>query len=127
MDKIETAQRHIERLDIVVRACEIKWGVCFMIEKKVPAELWAKFQRQWDALSAAITGCDYEIVPDLADGAVRGVWALEKAAMDAGHVPEPLCAPVVVDLSPRESPGPKHEIQQLPPDFWKNGGDTLAF
>jgi hypothetical protein len=125
MDIIETAQRHIERLDIVVRACEIKWGVCFGIEMKIPKDLWDKFQRQWDALSAAISGCDHASVPDLADGAVRGVWAMEKAALDAGYTPEPLL-PCAVRPWQQETPKPaSNGIQERSKEFWKNGGDEL--
>lgn len=126
MDLKERAQKHIERLDIIVKATEIKWGVMWQIEALVPQELADKFNRQWEALSSAITDRRHEDVIDLSDGAVRGIWAMEKAAILAGNAPVQLSTigmaiaePVTADVSTH--------IPQLPPSFWAQGGDTINF
>ena len=87
MELQDRAQKYLERMDYIVRAAEIKWGIMFGLSALVPAELAAKFQTQWEKLSAAIMASDHEGVIVLTDGVVRGVWALEKAALDSGATP----------------------------------------
>ena len=128
MTPTDKAQAHLHRLDIVVKAVEIRWGVCFGVQAFVPPELWQKFDRQWSALNAAITENRHEDVVTLADGAVRGVWALDKAAWEAGHSPPPLPAygqehKTPVDPAKIENKG----IAELGSEFWRNGGDALPF
>jgi len=94
MELMERAQRHLERMDIVVRASEIKWGVMVPggagLLGMVPPELAAKFNTQWDKLSDAITNSRHEDVIVLADGVVRGIWALERVVVLGGMEPSPL-------------------------------------
>lgn len=107
MELQERAQKHLERMDIVVRAVEIKWGLMNLgaggVEQLVPSELAAKFQAQWDKLSSAVTEQRYEDVILLSDGVVRGVWAMDKAAMAAGHEPGALL-PIGAGLAPLPEP-----------------------
>ena len=90
MNPQERAQKHLERLDQVMRGAEIKWGILFRLETLVPEELSAKFKVQWNKLSESIMNANHADTILLADGAVRGIWALEAAALAAGCVPEPL-------------------------------------
>jgi len=126
MELKERATAHIARLDMVVKAAEIKWGVPLLLETLVDANLAAKFGRQWDALSDAIMGSRHEEVIELADGAIRGVWAMEKAALAAGQVPAAL-APIGVAVPVKEVAHVENKINVPPNEFWKNGGDTIPF
>ena len=90
MELQERAQKHIERMDYVVRTSEIKWGMMFGLSALVPLELAAKFDLQWQKLSEAIMDSRHEDVVMLSDGVIRGVWALEKVAVLNGHEPLPL-------------------------------------
>ncbi len=90
MELNDRAQAYLQRMDLVVRAAEIKWGILFALERLVPPELAAKFQAQWQKLSGAVMAKDYDEVIVHADGVIRGVWALEKVALEMGHVPEAL-------------------------------------
>ena len=84
----ERAQRHIERMDIVVKAAEIKYGLLAGITAEpVPPELAAKFDAQWQKLSEAIMDSRHEDVIVLADGVVRGIWALDRFVVLAGADP----------------------------------------
>lgn len=124
MKPYEKAQAHLHRMDWVVKGAEIKWGLFTALEDKLGGELAAKFKRQWEALSAAVMAQDHDGVATLADGVIRGVWALEKAAFEMGLVPDPLpeigagVAPVVITP-------PSETIKPLPKDFWTGGGDKL--
>ena len=121
------ARKHIERLDIVVKAAEVKWGVPLQLEQLVPPEMAAKFGRQWDALSAAITSGNYEDMIELADGAIRGVWAMDKAALDAGNVPAtPSPIGAKNDFVP-EAAKVEETIKPLSKEFWDQGGDVIDF
>lgn len=84
MELIDRAQAHIVRMDVVVRAAEIKWGLMGSLETLVPPELAAKFQTQWGKLSEAVMANAYEDIMLLADGVVRGIWAMERVAVLAG-------------------------------------------
>ena len=84
------SQAHLNRMDWVVRAAEIKWGMMGGLESLVPPNLAAKFALQWGRLSEAIMANAHEDVIVLADGVVRGIWALERVAVLAGAEPSPL-------------------------------------
>lgn len=123
----DRAQAHLQRMDIVVRAAEIKWGIMFGLSALVPTELAAKFQTQWDKLSAAIMASDHEGVIVLADGVVRGVWALDAAAVAAGHVPGALVAVGVGVVVPKAVEASSVAINVPNDAFWRGGGDELSF
>lgn len=116
MELNERAQSYLERMDYVVRAAEIKWGIMFGLEALVPAELAAKFKTQWNHLSEAVMTNDYEGIITHADGVVRGVWALERMAIQSGQ--EPLVLPPIglgVKPMPPEKE-PEYKPSGLPMD-----------
>ena len=126
MELKDRAQSHISRMDLIVHASEIRWGMMFRLKHLVPDELAEKFTRQWRALGDATMDKRYEDMVSLSDGVIRGMWALEAAAMDAGHVPEDLL-PIGV-----ETPRVVHEdapsaIETLPKSFWDGGGESIPF
>lgn len=122
----DKAQRHLERLDVVIRASEIKWGL-FRLETLVPEDLAAKFKRQWDGLSLAITEARHEDVVVMADGAIRGIWAMEKTAMGAGCDPEALLPFGAVAEKPKDGYILDKTLRSMPPEFWAGGGDSIPF
>lgn len=127
MELKERAHRHIERMDFVVRAAEIKWGIPLMLTTLIEPDLAGKFQRQWQALSAAISECRDADVIELTDGAIRGIWAMERAALDAGHKPNALSP---IGVAPKEPEAATEKVNKInvPPDkFWKDGGDSIPF
>lgn len=87
MELMDVAQYHLKRMDLVVRASEIRWGMFGALEQLVPPELAAKFQTQWQKLTAAVMESRHEDVCVLADGVIRGIWALENRAIIDGHTP----------------------------------------
>lgn len=126
MELKDRAQSHIQRMDLIVHASEVKWGLMFRLKQLVPDDLAAKFQRKWDELSEAVMDKRYEDTIILSDDIIRGVGVLEAAAVDAGHVPEDLL-PIGV-----ETPRVVHEsvpsgVETLPKSFWRDGGDDLPF
>lgn len=130
MTPLEKSQKHLERMDAVVRAAEIKWGAPFRLVQLVPDDLAAKFDRQWQSLSSAITESRHEDVCLLADGVIRGVWALEKTAMATGH--EPL---TLASIGLRSLPAGQPQAEDtadgrscsapLPKAWFVAGGDSL--
>ncbi len=127
MQPEDRARAALQVLDITVSALEIKWGVCFGVTAHAPPELVAKFDRQWEKLNAAITDARHEDVVVLAQGTIRGCWALDKAALDAGNVPTlpEVGAGAPAAGSSRVSAGEVSE--PLPAGFWKGGGDEIPF
>lgn len=85
------------RLDLERHRLELKWG-CGRLQELAPPELRQKWDAQIAKLNDAIMDRNIQIVEDLIAGCVRGLAALEKSAVAAGHVPfEPLFWEVKMD------------------------------
>ncbi len=77
-------------LDLVRHRMEMKWGVGRLVELATP-ELQLKWESHTRKLEGAIMASEVEVVKELVDGGVRGWAALERAAVEGGHVPfEPM-------------------------------------
>ena len=131
-DMLERSQLHLNRLDLVVRAAEIKWGIMDRLETLCSPETATKFGNHWAKLSMAIMASEYEDVVLLADGAVRGVWRMEAEAIAAGHTPGALMPLGVGGSAPIsfEPPvaAPKGFNGTVPDAAWfKAGGDPVPF
>ncbi len=74
------------RLDIELHKSTLKWGVGRLLEL-APPDLLAKWSSQMAKLNAAILAGDVPLVEELVVGSCRGVAALERAAVAAGHIP----------------------------------------
>lgn len=74
------------RLDIELHRSTLKWGVGRLLAL-APAELVAKWDAQMVKLNAAILADEVPLVEDLVVGSCRGVAALERSVVAAGHVP----------------------------------------
>ena len=130
MEQRDIAQKHLNRMDAVVHAAEIKWGILMQLRHMVEPELAEKFDRQWAKLSLALEECRHDDVIALADGTIRGIWAMEAQAMASGHIPLPI-QPYEVKTPDKADMGVcdtvEDEIIPLGNDFWANGGDELPF
>ncbi len=119
MNLIDREIAHLTRMDFVVRTCEIKWGLMFGITRLVPPELAAKFDLQWLKLSEAIMLKDHEGVMMLSDGVIRGIWAMERAAILEGHIPHALSpiglgsSEIVIPKAPEYKPTGKSMNESL--------------
>ncbi len=74
------------RLDLELHKMTLKWGHNRLVEL-APADLLAKWSSQRSKLEVAILAGDVPLVEQLVAGSCRGVMALERAAVAAGHVP----------------------------------------
>lgn len=95
-EQIMINQRLYE-LDIVAHKLTMKWGVNRLVDLASP-ELKARWASQNSKLEDAVIAANVQLVEELIQGSVRGWQALEKAAIEAGHVPyETLFFEVVTD------------------------------
>lgn len=125
MEPQHRAQKHLQRMDIVMKAAEIKYGVMFTESNLINLELRNKFARQWEKLNSAIMECRYHDVCTLADGVVRGVWAIEKA-MEASQAAPCGLTPIGIGTLPEAAPVQKQGVKTLPAEFWRSG-DEIGF
>ena len=123
----KAAEYHLHRMDIIISAAEIRWGIMMQLVNLAGGELAEKFERQWSALSAAILESRYADIVILSDGVCRGVWALERAAIAAGHVSQSLPPYVHERASIASVEVSVQEIKKLPAEFWDKGGDEIGF
>lgn len=80
------AGRLIRHLDEAVRKFEATWGVN-RLQELAPPELREKWDRQWQKTGDAVCAIDLENMRAMVDGSIRGLLALESAAVAAGHKP----------------------------------------
>ena len=76
-------------------AMELKYGPEPLYLRYIDAELREKYHRQWVKLHTAIENEDDVKAVDLAKGAVRACWAVERALLEMGVpwvYPEPMPA-----------------------------------
>ncbi len=74
------------KLQIEEHKMTLKWGVDRLVGLASP-ELQSKWNSQRSKLEAAIIAGDVPLVEDLVNGSCRGLMALERSALAAGHIP----------------------------------------
>lgn len=85
----------LEPLDRVAREKQAKWGDT--LPSLVAPELAGRFRAAYDALDDAVTAKDVMAVNKIAGQLMRAWDVIERAAMDAGHLP-PVAAGYAVDV-----------------------------
>lgn len=76
----------LRALDICQHKMTLKWGVR-RLEDLAPHDLRTKWDVQLLKLNEAISNSDCLVVEELVAGSIRGWGALERSAVEAGHVP----------------------------------------
>ena len=84
----ETIQAAIAPVDALQAETDARWGIDALPALVTP-ELAAKFGRARGLLNDAIRQRDEKLVLKYSDTVLRGLRALEQAARDAGHSPQP--------------------------------------
>ncbi len=74
------------KLDLELHRSTLKWGFGRLLDL-APADLQAKWSAQRAKLEQAIIAGDVPLVEDLVNGSCRGITALERSAVAAGHCP----------------------------------------
>ncbi len=89
-----TAMQPVDRR---VSEAEKKWGCLERLIEFTNPEIAARFGSAWHRLNAAIIDGSVSEVTDRAVVAIRGIDALEKAAIENGHEPSPDVWGIAVD------------------------------
>ena len=84
-EQIMINQRLYE-LDVIAHKMTMKWGFR-RLEDLAPVDLQKKWASQLSKLEDAVIAGNVLLTEELVKGSVRGWQALEKNAIDAGHVP----------------------------------------
>lgn len=79
-------QQWLDKLDSEFVQYEARWG-CGVLPKLVSLELNQKWQAQMEKLEEALLTNNVKTLPDLVEGAIRGLTKLENEAMERGHKP----------------------------------------
>lgn len=78
--------QYLYELDMITHKMTMKWGFQ-RLEKLASPALQARWASQNSKLEDAVISADVVLVKELVQGSVRGWGALEKYAIDCGHVP----------------------------------------
>jgi len=82
-------QKWLQKFDTEIVKYENKWGVS-QLETLCSPEMAIKWKRQMHKLNTAIDECDLFTMPELVEGCIRGLAALESDAINKGAtIPQP--------------------------------------